>query len=264
MDRVLHGHWLAPSNSIKDSDVVRIIEREGGTSLEPRHLYRRQEPTVGTGAAELTGFTGVTVTTVGSRTNPGDVDGYYINYSTGTLISALGGWHTLGAAPEVTQLRHAATAALDFLWVVKTGTVASDLSPVRLFFGLTASTGAAALSHSTASIRFNYNTVERADTTWRAVTSSGTPGSGIEATAAEFKDTDTEIPVTLDTRYELRLRILASDHVEFWIDGTPVAAHLAAPMPSTTAGLKIEAFVMNGAAGTTRNLKQRHFVGLVP
>lgn len=183
----------------------------------------------------------------GTATTFQDSTGSYINYASSTALNSVAGWHN--TATNIVQTR----LLPDLTVVMKTGAAASDIANLRIWVGL--QSGGSALATDTpgasavSSLMFLYST-PRGDTTWFAQSSD----------ADSDASTNTGVSVAADTRYVMRIRVVSTSSVEYYINGTLVATlSAAAHLPADSTGLRTGAHTVNALAGTARNIRLRKF-----
>ena len=210
-------------------------------SSERWFAYEEQNPQAITKGVSIMGAS--TATAAGGTAVFNDGTGSYINYTSGTGISAVGG--LAAAAANLVQLRHLP----DILFVMKTGAVAADISNVRIWVGMHTD-GALATdvpgSLGISGVVFRYST-PAGDTNWQAHTFDGVGDTAV----------DTGVVVTADTRYVFRIRATSTTTIEFYINGTLVAM-AAGTIPAGTTNLQFGyCHTVNALAGTARAIRWR-------
>ena len=189
------------------------------------------------------GITALTAT--GTAALFSDATGAYINYLSGTGLSAVAGWTNANAVGHTIHIQHLP----DMLFVMKTGAGATDIANLRIWAGLH-SNGSLATdvpgSLGISGLAFRYSTVA-GDTTWQA-----TSFDGVGDTV-----TNTGIAVTANTRYVLRIKVVSTALVEYYINGSLVAT-LSTTLPAAATNIFF-AFLhtVNAVAGTARNIRIR-------
>ena len=250
MDRLLHGHWLAPSNSMKESDVVRIVERERASDNWAGWVSQ-----IGVGTTVDTTPHGL-LTPAGSATALLDATGPYINYASSALIGNIAGW----SAPSVANVRLEWLS--DFMLVMKTGL---DISQIRIWNGFQDTTGSPGVNvpNPTGFFGFRYSNVSADttggdDTTWHVIAAAPTGGV---AQATTFVDLDTEVTVATDTRYVLHVNRDEFGDLTYYINGEAVAAIGSAnvELPPVGTALFPRGYFLNGIA-SSRSIRLRRWI----
>lgn len=180
-------------------------------------------------------------TDTGTKTTFEDATGNYVNYATSTSSGVSAGVNTT----LDTQLQ----LLPDITFVIKTGATANDIVNLRLWIGLSigADIGAASAANTVA---FRFSPTD-GDTKWASVTvdSGGTAeiNTGLGAT------------VTADTQYVLRIQVVSTTSVNFYINGTLVSNHTL-HFPAATTNLGEIARITNNSAGTARAFRRQSMV----
>jgi len=195
----------------------------------------------GTGLTTRDAF-GTDGTVLGAATAFSDSTGQYINYATTTTSGTQGGLFT--STIQTTQFLP------DAYLVMKTGAVAADITGVRIIFGwsstFTFDTSDNPASTHLAAFRFSTGA---GDTTWRALTKDGTT----------LNNQDSGVTVAADTKYILRIKVVTTSSIEFYINGTLVATS-SSNLPTSTTTLNLYMGVAtNTTAGTARALRFNSF-----
>lgn len=193
---------------------------------------------------------------LGTATLVVDSTGSYIQHSTTTSVSSLGGF-----AYEATTTTCQLQQIPDFLAVMKTGPAAADLDPVCLHAGL-ALAATNTLQFPRRTVAFRYNTIGAlSDTQWIAFVG----GPSATGTADFFSSISTGVTVTTDTRYVLRILFLTASSCRFYINDVLVAAvsgTSGTDFPTADDVMAMGSFVINGAAGTSRRIRNRQVITL--
>lgn len=187
---------------------------------------------------------GATTTTAGGGTAAFvDATGSYIAYTSGTALGAVGGLSAAATNEFQTRLLP------DLQIVMKTGGVAADIADLRIWIGAHNDGAIGTDTPGTSGIDglvFRYST-PAGDTNWMAGSFDG----------ASQTFTDTGIAVAVDTRYVMRIKVVSTSSVEYYINGTLVAT-LTTTLPASTTSIDFGyCHTVNAVAGTARTIRWR-------
>lgn len=194
-----------------------------------------------TGASSLTGVGIGAPTASGTNTAYVDASGLYLQNTSGSVS---------GTPSNIRLSGIAQTRMLpDATFVVRTGT---DHTNVRIWIGLASGTssfctnvGASDDPSGCSALAFGWSSSESAF--WRVYTNDGTTTGSRTATS---------VAMTTDTRYVLRIEVVSTSSVRFYINGTLVATQTTElPASSTDVGLYFEQTPLEAVAKTIRVAK---------
>lgn len=210
------------------------------TSVSDHLTAWRQLNSTTTTTFTAVGMPGIATTAAGGTTNVSDATGRWVRYDSSTTVNTNAGW-TVQASLLDTQ----AQFKPDNTFIVRTGPASSDISAVRIWVGffsgdpMASDTAGSGAGGNVMAFRYSTNA---ADTNWQSYTEDGADNNNVQ---------DTGVVVAAATIYHLRIKVVTSSLIEFYINNVLVTSHIT-NLPSGTAGLGTIAAARNLTAGTTR------------
>ncbi len=236
----LHADPTADLHAVTKQYVDDEIAGVGGGGYDPladdKHLYLMQHSGLSTNGTTVTG--GPSADT-GTATLLHDSTGAYLNYATTTSAGAVAGWTPITGSFSMQLLP-------DGVFVMKTGANASDLTGVRIWVGFDDGGNENGPTPAN-SVLFRFDTQDAGDTNWMTISEDGSSNTELN---------NSGVAVAANTRYVLRVQIVSTTEARFYINGALVATHTSRfPAASTTLSPRL--YILNGTAGTARNIRCR-------
>lgn len=239
MPRPIFAHKL---HLTRVGQAAAVVTTEASPPGGERWYGLHEQTNIGVGTSS---FGMLALTANGTASALVDATGAYINYLSSTAASSLAGWTNTSTDIVEPQILP------ELIVVLKTGAAASDIANLRIWVGIQSGAGALGTDTPGASgvstLLFRYST-PAGDTTWQA-----TSADGASDTVA-----DTGVVVAVDTRYVMRIKVVSTTSVEYYIDDVLVAT-LTTTLPAATTGLRPRAHTVNALVGTARNLRLRKY-----
>lgn len=230
------GEFPATTTTSGLFDAVDKIKINDSSTRMLRHWAI--QPGSGLTSLALDGIsTSPTVNGTGSAAH--DADGQFINYLTSGVVDRDGGW----LSSTFNQVRRRELPY--FSIIIKTGSVAADLTNVRLQYGLFSASPVTNSNPTVHHASFRYATNVDGTAFWRIMSDNGSGSATI---------TTSTVAVTTSTIYRLDIDMATSGQISYYINNSLIITHTTT-LPDIDTDLGFCANIRNTAASSGVNIK---------